>query len=84
MIEALLKLPKDKPSWNNMQKWADREHLIEALFEEHGEDLLQVKTMAYKIRDGINKINHFVEQVTVAVCPACEKVCCINIHGYYD
>jgi len=81
---ALLKLLKDEPSLNNMKKWADEAHLIKTLFEESGAELLQVKTMACKIRDGINQIDSFVQQVTAAACPSCEKVCCINRHGYYD
>jgi hypothetical protein len=84
MTMALLKLLKDDPSLDNMKKWADEAHLIETLFEEHGAELLQVKTMACKIRDGINQIDSFVQQAAAAVCPSCEKVCCINRHGYYD
>jgi hypothetical protein len=47
-------------------------------------NLQEVSYRAEKIKEGIEKINFFVQQSTAGVCPACKEVCCISKHGYYN
>ena len=57
---------------------------LEEIFHKHGHKLQKVKELAYKIKDGIERISPFIQQNTQAVCPDCKDVCCINKHGYYN
>lgn len=57
---------------------------IEEVFNKQGHKLLKVKDLAQKIREGLLKINPFIQQGTEAVCPGCTNVCCVNKHGYYN
>jgi hypothetical protein len=56
---------------------------IEEIFHEQGHKLQRVKELAQKIKNGINKINLFIQQSTEVVCPNCSDVCCIHKHGCY-
>ncbi len=42
------------------------------------------KKLANELRTELNTITPFIQKHTSIVCPSCEKVCCINKHGYYD
>ncbi len=42
------------------------------------------KEIAKELKNAFKVISHFIEKHTSIVCPACEKVCCINKHGNYD
>lgn len=42
------------------------------------------KKLAKQLRLAIDEVNPFIQQITSAVCPMCEKVCCIDRHGHYD
>ena len=46
--------------------------------------LVHVVQYARVLKEEIERVSHFIQLNTSAVCPACEKVCCINKHGYYD
>ena len=58
-------------------------HLKE-IFRKHSQELQNVKDIAEKIKDGIERISPFIQQNTETVCPACKEVCCIRKHGYYN
>jgi hypothetical protein len=59
-------------------------HYLEESFHNHEHKLQKVKELARKIKDGIEKINPFIQQTTQTVCPDCRDVCCIHKHGYYN
>ncbi len=52
-------------------------HLYPHIFNE-------INGIAKSIKQGIEKVNFFIQQSTSAVCPACTNRCCLNKHGYYD
>jgi len=64
----------------------------EALTVEHIErmmqlcrgELIHVVHYAHALKEEIDRVSGFIQLNTSVVCPACEKVCCINKHGYYD
>jgi len=58
-------------------------HFLETIFSGHRDELTRIKNLAQKIRQGIEKINPFIQQATRIVCPQCKDVCCISKHGYY-
>ncbi len=42
------------------------------------------KELAHQLRAAINRVSPFIQQITSAVCPSCEKVCYIDRHGHYN
>jgi hypothetical protein len=48
------------------------------------DNLQKVRLLAERVKEGIEKINFFVQQATAGVCPECKDVCCISKHGYYN
>jgi len=58
-------------------------HFLQKTFSGHGDELIKIKHLAQKIREGIEKISPFIQQATRSVCPRCKDVCCISKHGYY-
>ncbi len=42
------------------------------------------KKLAHQLKLAIDGVSPFIQQITSAVCPTCEKVCCIDRHGHYD
>lgn len=48
------------------------------------ENLVNIKNTALSIKEHINIINDFIQQNTSVICKVCQKVCCINRHGYYE
>ena len=57
---------------------------LEDIFFSNRDNLQKVRLLAEKIKEGIEKINYFVQQGTANVCPVCKDVCCISKHGYYN
>jgi hypothetical protein len=57
---------------------------IEEIFSNQSHKLRRVRDLAQKIKEGIEKIDPFIQQSTEAVCPRCTNVCCINKHGYHN
>jgi len=57
---------------------------MKKFFQINSADLEKVRIFAGKIKEGIKKINSFVQQGTSKVCPGCRDVCCISKHGYYN
>lgn len=62
------------------------EHIryIEEVFVKQSHKLERVKQLAQKVKEGIEKIDTFIQQSTEAICPHCASVCCINKHGYHN
>jgi hypothetical protein len=54
------------------------------IFDKQSPELLRVKELARRVKEGIEKINPFIQRSTEAVCPQCVNGCCINKHGYHN
>jgi hypothetical protein len=74
----------DKLTWHDRERWDEALSLLENLFYHHNSDLYGMRRMAIYLRGNIDTVDHFIQQNTAQVCPACQEVCCINKHGYYD
>ncbi len=57
---------------------------IEDIFDKQSHKLHRVKELGRKVKEGVEKINPFIQESTEAVCPQCANVCCINKHGYHN
>lgn len=57
---------------------------FEQMMHVHRGELIPVVHYAKVLRDEIDSVSDFIQLNTSEVCPACEKVCCINRHGRYD
>ncbi len=57
---------------------------IETAFDTFAEELENVRTLARKIRDGIERIDPFLQDANQHICPGCRNVCCISKHGVYS
>jgi hypothetical protein len=42
------------------------------------------RKIAKELKNKFEEISPFIQKHTSQVCPICEKVCCVNKHGYYD
>ncbi|MCX8069952.1 MAG: hypothetical protein N2738_05550 [Thermodesulfovibrionales bacterium] len=47
-------------------------------------ELDSIQAIAQLIKKNINSIDLFIQQNTSVVCRQCQKVCCVNKHGYYE
>jgi hypothetical protein len=47
-------------------------------------NIMKRETIALEMKREILAISPFIQKHTSLVCPMCEKVCCVNIHGSYD
>jgi hypothetical protein len=56
---------------------------FENTFAVHKDDFHNVLNLAKKIREGLARMNPFIQQANQSVCPRCKDVCCISKHGYY-
>ncbi len=43
-----------------------------------------LRDLAIQLKLATDGVSPFIQQITNAVCPSCEKVCCIDRHGRYD
>jgi len=57
---------------------------VKNIFQKYDDELQRVREIAQLIKEGIGKINPFLQKCTETVCPACKNVCCSNKHGYYN
>ena len=57
---------------------------IGEVFSNQSYKLQRVRELAWKVKEGVEKINPFIQQSTEAVCPQCANICCINKHGYHN
>lgn len=80
----LLNLLNHELSWHKRSDWDEAIELLKTFSSEHTDELSHVKDLARIIKYRIDEIDSFIQQNTAAVCPHCEKACCINRHGYYD
>ena len=81
---GLINLLNSRLSWHDKEKWDSAVHLIEQFFIDRPGDVAPVMEKAVTARGLIDGIDSFMQQSTAEVCPHCEKVCCMNRHGYYD
>ncbi|BCB97214.1 hypothetical protein JZK55_21360 [Dissulfurispira thermophila] len=81
---TLLNLLNYELSWHDREKWDKAIHLLKIFLSAHHEEIAHVRDLARIIRFRIDEIDAFIQQNTSIVCPHCERVCCINRHGYYD
>ncbi len=70
--------------WHDRKKWDEAVSLLRDLFAHHNSELSKMGCLAMALRGHIDAVDHFIQQNTAQVCPDCQKVCCINRHGYYD
>ncbi|MGE5301259.1 MAG: hypothetical protein ACM3MB_09920 [Acidobacteriota bacterium] len=47
-----------------------------------GREMAGLRELAKEAADEIEALSPFIEQHTSAVCPDCERVCCLNRHSY--
>jgi len=73
----------DELTWHDRERWDEALSLLRNLFS-HNNDLDEIRRLAVALRRDIDAVDHFIQQNTAQVCPDCQKVCCINRHGYYD
>jgi hypothetical protein len=59
-------------------------YYLEEIFDKNGNGLQEVKEIATRIKNEIEKISPFIQHTTQIVCPDCRDVCCISKHGYYN
>jgi hypothetical protein len=44
----------------------------------------QLRALAVEVSEMIELLSPFIQSHTNAVCPSCQKVCCINRHSYHE
>lgn len=74
----------ERLSYHKDRSLQDFHRLTEEMFNQHGDDLKNVKERAREVSDFINQADSFIQRYTEDVCPSCEKVCCINKHAYHE
>jgi len=72
------------PDCRDQESYLQTLLLMEIFFQDNRGDLKNIRSLAEKIREGIEKINSFIQMGTSHVCPRCKDVCCISKHGYYN
>lgn len=53
-------------------------------FPAYPNELCEVRARALDVRDGIIRLDAFIQSITSVVCSMCKTVCCINRHSSYD
>lgn len=81
---TLVHLLNDDLSWHQRERWERVLTLVADFFRLHHGDLGEVTERAELLREGIGRIDSFIQRNTAVVCPRCRNVCCLNVHGYYD
>ena len=74
----------DTPLWHDLERWHAAMSLLERVFGHSGNGLSAVVKYANELSKRIAAVSPFIQENTALVCPACPKVCCMNVHGYYD
>ncbi len=57
---------------------------FENAFATDGKELKKVKNLSFAIREGIRKMDPFIQKANSIVCPQCKNPCCTSKHGYYS
>lgn len=73
-----------KLSYHDQNTYNQILYRLEDIFHNCDNELQEIKEIARKIKEGIEKISPFIQQCTEIVCPACKNICCSNKHGYYN
>lgn len=81
---TVLNLLNASLSWHNREQWDKAICLLEHVFNDKLADLGALQEKALAVKKGIDAIDAFIQINTSEACPDCEKVCCMNKHGYYD
>jgi hypothetical protein len=84
MTGALLKRLTDTLTWHDRETWERINTSLERFFREYRNELTEVERYAQVLASRMAEVSPFIQLNTGAVCPGCEKVCCVNRHGYYD
>ncbi len=84
MIVTAAEMTGDDLSWHDRDRWVGFNLFLERSFRELGEELGEVAGYAHSLRSLIDEVSPFIQLNTSMVCPGCERVCCVNRHGYYD
>lgn len=79
-----LPLNNDVPLGCDSETWDGITTFLDRLFGERRGELTGVVRYAHTVRALMEEVSSFIQQTTALVCPGCEKVCCVNRHGYYD
>jgi len=58
--------------------------ILEQTFSAQADELISIKRLARRVREGVEKMNPFIQQANLHVCRRCASICCINKHGYYN
>jgi hypothetical protein len=74
----------DELTWHDRGKWNEAVSLLRDFFSHHKSDRSEMNRLAMALKGQIDAVDHFIQLNTAQVCPDCQKVCCINRHGYYD
>lgn len=74
----------DTPLWHDRERWYAATSFLERMFNNYGSELSEVTEYANELGKRIDAVSPFIQDNTASVCPLCPKVCCINVHGYYD
>lgn len=74
----------DTRLWHDREQWRAATLSLERVFSNHSNELSVLVKYAHELRERIHAVTSFIQGNTASVCPACPKVCCINVHGYYD
>jgi hypothetical protein len=74
----------DELTWHDREKWNEALSLLSDLFNHRNTTFSEMGRLAMALRGHIDAVDHFIQLNTAQVCPDCQKVCCINRHGYYD
>jgi hypothetical protein len=77
-------LDRDVPLWHETEKWSVVTVSLRRLFSERGSELADIVGHAHTLKALMEEVSPFIQQITAIVCPGCERVCCVNRHGYYD
>jgi hypothetical protein len=84
MRKALLKQLNHTLSWHDREIWDGVNTFLDQFFTEQRDELTGVVSYARTLSARMAEVSSFIQQNTSVVCPGCEKVCCVNRHGYYD
>jgi hypothetical protein len=80
----ILNLLTEELHWHRRDEWDKTVSGLSNAFREKPAYLAGVIHNAITIRETLHIVDPYIQQNTSVVCPCCERVCCINKHGYYD
>jgi len=57
---------------------------IRFVFNYHHREVEGVRSLALKVKTGIDTIDPFIQEITAEICPTCKSPNCINANGRFD